>query len=39
MHPLVGAYYYLWNPENFAGGTLRAHLEPPQLPASSLVNS
>ena len=38
-HPLVGAYYYLWNPENFAGGTLRAHLEPPQLPASSLVNS
>jgi glycoprotein endo-alpha-1,2-mannosidase len=39
VHPLVGAYYYLWNPENFAGGTLRAHLEPPQLPASSLVNS
>jgi len=39
VHPLVGAYYYLWNPENFAGGTLRAHLEPPQLPASPLVNS
>ena len=39
MHPLVGAYYYLWNPENFAGGTLRAHLVPPQLPAGSLVNS
>ena len=39
VHPLVGAYYYLWNPENFAGGTLRAHLEPPQLPASSLVKS
>ena len=39
VHPLVGAYYYLWNPENFPGGTLRAHLEPPQLPASSLVNS
>ena len=38
-HPLVGAYYYLWNPENFAGGTLRAHLTPPQLPAASLVNS
>src|SRR6202020_2248938 len=38
-HPLVGAYYYLWNPENFAGGTLRAHLVPPQLPAGSLVNS
>ena len=38
-HPLLGAYYYLWNPENFAGGTLRAHLVPPQLPADSLVNS
>src|ERR1700733_9863276 len=38
-HPLVGAYYYLWNPENFAGGTLRAHLAPPQQPAGSLVNS
>ena len=37
VHPLVGAYYYLWNPENFAGGTLRAHLDPPQVPASSLV--
>src|SRR5277367_3250535 len=39
VHPLVGAYYYLWNPENFAGGTLRAHLVPPQQPAGSLVNS
>ena len=39
VHPLVGAYYYLWNPENFAGGTLRAHLVPPQQPAASLVNS
>ena len=39
VHPLVGAYYYLWNPENFAGGTLRAHLVPPQLPAASLVDS
>jgi glycoprotein endo-alpha-1,2-mannosidase len=39
VHPLVGAYYYLWNPENFAGGTLRAHLVPPQLPAPALVNS
>ena len=37
--PLVGAYYYLWNPENFSGGTLRAHLVPPQLPADSLVDS
>jgi glycoprotein endo-alpha-1,2-mannosidase len=39
VHPLVGAYYYLWNPENFAGGTLRAHPVPPQQPAGSLVNS
>ena len=39
VHPLVGAYYYLWNPENFAGGTLREHLVPPQQPAGSLVNS
>lgn len=37
--PLVGAYYYLWNPENFSGGTLRAHLAPPQLPSSSQVDS
>ena len=37
--PLVGAYYYLWNPENFAGGTLRAHLVPAQLPPGTLVNS
>ena len=39
MRPLVGAYYYLWNPENFAGGTLRSHLVPPQVPGASLVNS
>jgi glycoprotein endo-alpha-1,2-mannosidase len=39
VQPLVGAYYYLWNPENFAGGTLRAHLVPPQVPVSNLVNS
>ena len=39
VRPLVGAYYYLWNPENLAGGTLRAHLVPPQQPAGSLVNS
>ena len=38
-HPLVGAYYYLWNPENLATGTLRAHLDPPQQPPSALVNS
>jgi hypothetical protein len=39
VHPLVGAYYYLWNPGNFSGGTLRAHLVPPQQPPASLVNS
>ena len=38
-HPLIGAYYYLWNPENIASGSLRAHLVPPQVPADSLVNS
>ena len=27
---LVGAYYYLWNPENFAQGWLRNRLVPPQ---------
>ena len=37
--PLVGAYYYLWNPENLSGGTLRAHLDPPQQPPASLVDS
>ena len=39
VHPLVGAYYYLWNPQNMATGTLRAHLNPPQAPPPSLVNS
>lgn len=38
-HPLVGAYYYLWNPANLTTGTLREHLVPPQVPSSSLVNS
>ena len=38
-HPLVGAYYYLWNPENLAGATLRAHLVPPQAPPPGLVDS
>ncbi len=38
MHPLVGAYYYLWNPQNFSGGTLREHLVPPQPPTSSQEN-
>jgi glycoprotein endo-alpha-1,2-mannosidase len=38
-HPLVGAYYYLWNPENMATGTLRAHLDPPQQPPAGLVDS
>ena len=39
VRPLVGAYYYLWNPENVATGTARAHLVPPQAPPPSLVNS
>lgn len=30
---LVGAYYYLWYPENFDQGFLRAKLIPPQKPA------
>jgi glycoprotein endo-alpha-1,2-mannosidase len=36
---LVGAYYYLWNPENFAQGTLRAHLVPEQAPSARLSDS
>ncbi len=39
LHPLVGAYYYLWNPQNFSGGTLRAHLMPPQQPPATQVDS
>ncbi len=39
MRPLVGAYYYLWNPENLSSGTLRAHLVPPQQPPASQVDS
>ncbi len=39
VQPLVGAYYYLWNPANIASGSLRAHLVPPQVPADSVVNS
>jgi hypothetical protein len=39
-HPLVGAYYYLWNPENLiAGGSLRSQLAPPQTPPSGLIDS
>ena len=38
-HPLVGAYYYLWNPQNMATGAVRAHLVPPQTPPSPLVSS
>ena len=37
--PLVGAFYYLWNPQNIATGALRSHLVPSQTPPSSLVNS
>jgi glycoprotein endo-alpha-1,2-mannosidase len=39
-HPLVGAYYYLWNPENLiAGGSLRSQLVPPQRPPFGLIDS
>lgn len=37
-HPprlLVGAYYYLWWPQNLSEGTLRGHLVPSQAPAPS----
>jgi hypothetical protein len=38
--PLVGAYYYLWNPDNLVDGiVLRSHLVPPQVPPADLVNS
>ena len=38
--PLVGAYYYLWNPENLiAGGSLRSQLLPPQRPPFGLIDS
>ena len=38
--PLVGAYYYLWNPDNIVDDTtLRGHLVPPQVPPAALVNS
>jgi len=32
-HPLVGAHYHLWYPENFGQGFLRGRLVPPQSPA------
>lgn len=32
---LVGAYYYLWNPENLTQGWLRGALDPPQPDASA----
>ena len=34
VRPLVGAYYYLWNPENLSSGTLRDLVPPQQPPAS-----
>jgi hypothetical protein len=38
--PLVGAYYYMWNPENLiAGGSLRQQLAPPQRPPFGLIDS
>ncbi len=39
VHPLVGAYYYLWNPQNMTTGTMREHLVPPQAPPASSVSS
>jgi hypothetical protein len=39
-HPLVGAYYYMWNPENLiAGGSLRQQLVPSQRPPFGLIDS
>ncbi len=38
-HLLVGAYYYSWNPQNLALGTLRQHLVPPQQPPAALTDS
>ena len=38
--PLVGAYYYMWNPENLiAGGSLRQQLVPSQRPPFGLIDS
>ena len=38
--PLVGAYYYMWNPENLiAGGSLRQQLVPSQEPPFALIDS
>jgi glycoprotein endo-alpha-1,2-mannosidase len=38
--PLVGAYYYLWNPDNIVDATtLRGHTIPSQVPPAALVNS
>ncbi len=36
---LVGAYYYLWYPQNFSQGWLRAKLRPPQRPVLGLYSS
>lgn len=36
---LVGAYYYLWYPENFSQGWLRAKLAPPQEPELGIYSS
>ena len=32
VRPLFGAHYYHWYPGNWAAGTLRAQLDPPQQP-------
>ena len=39
VRPTVGAFYYLWNPQNLTTGTLRAHLVPPQVPPAAEVAS
>jgi hypothetical protein len=39
VHYLVGAHYYVWYPENFANGYLRAALRPAQTPALGEYNS
>lgn len=36
---LVGAYYYLWYPENWRSGWLRAKLNPPQPPLAGVYES
>ncbi len=39
QHYLIGAYYYLWYPENWRDGYVNGLLTPPQLPALGEYNS